>query len=430
MTVLSELLTVAALLSGLYALQHVLNRALAWCRLPDLLGGILAGALIGPGGLGIVAAAGTGGLPAWCGAVQWAGLLMLMLSTGASLAADTRRGSGGMVVPLLVAASLLALLLASRSAGLVAAIAPEMASLPPDAPPRTAYAWVLALAAVVTSVPFLAKIFLDTGLAGTAFARNVLISACALDLIIWALLPVAIAIRDSQAVAPSAIGVQVTRTLLAVIALAGVGLAACRYYVDTAAARRRINFRDAVVVIAFAALLGALGTRFGIGSVVSMTIAGLCVGRVRDHIAPTIAWIEGTTRKVFAPLFFCMVGLSIDLRHDADLPLTLAFLIWSSLLKIGCIAAGMGLTGTGGRQALHYAIAMNTRGGPGIVLAGVALSAGLIGNPTFFAFVMASVLTAIATERWIRHCNERWPGELTIPSVDTVSPATKSSIER
>ena len=63
------------------------------------------------------------------------------------------------------------------------------------------------------------------------------------------------------------------------------------------------------------------------------------------------------------------------------------------------IAARIGGAGWGG--ALDYGVAMNTRCGPGIVLASVAHAAGIIDDRMFTALVLA-ILTSLATGLWFR----------------------------
>jgi len=68
------------------------------------------------------------------------------------------------------------------------------------------------------------------------------------------------------------------------------------------------------------------------------------------------------------------------------------------------------LAGVGMGRALDYAVAMNTRGGPGIVLASVAHAAGIIDDRMFTALVLASILTSLATGIWFRWRLSRGPG--------------------
>jgi hypothetical protein len=45
---------------------------------------------------------------------------------------------------------------------------------------------------------------------------------------------------------------------------------------------------------------------------------------------------------------------------------------------------------------------MNTRGGPGIVLASVALAFNIISEPFFVALVLASIVTSLFSGIWLR----------------------------
>lgn len=60
---------------------------------------------------------------------------------------------------------------------------------------------------------------------------------------------------------------------------------------------------------------------------------------------------------------------------------------------------------------------MNTRGGPGIVLASVALAAGLIKERFYVTLVMAALLTSLASGMWIR----RPPRLVALPEIGALS---------
>jgi len=53
---------------------------------------------------------------------------------------------------------------------------------------------------------------------------------------------------------------------------------------------------------------------------------------------------------------------------------------------------------------------MNTRGGPGIVLASVAYGFGIIGGELFVTLTLAALITSLASGAWFRHLLRRgWP---------------------
>jgi Kef-type K+ transport system membrane component KefB len=61
------------------------------------------------------------------------------------------------------------------------------------------------------------------------------------------------------------------------------------------------------------------------------------------------------------------------------------------------------MAGFGGRDAVNLAMALNARGGPGIVLASVAFDAGII-NATFYTtLVLVAILTSQAAGAWLAY---------------------------
>jgi len=70
--------------------------------------------------------------------------------------------------------------------------------------------------------------------------------------------------------------------------------------------------------------------------------------------------------------------------------------------KLASVLVAARAAGAALGRALDYAVAMNTRGGPGIVLASVAHAAGIIDDRMFTALVLASILTSFATGLWFR----------------------------
>jgi Kef-type K+ transport system membrane component KefB len=60
------------------------------------------------------------------------------------------------------------------------------------------------------------------------------------------------------------------------------------------------------------------------------------------------------------------------------------------------------MAGETGRSALNLAVAMNARGGPGIVLASTAFGAGIIDARLYTTFVMLAVVTSLIAGTWLQ----------------------------
>jgi Kef-type K+ transport system membrane component KefB len=134
---------------------------------------------------------------------------------------------------------------------------------------------------------------------------------------------------------------------------------------------------------------------------IAALLAGYCVGHTRSSLSEGFSIIEKFGTNNLVPLYFAIVGMSVHIVRDFNLGLILSFIVWSSGLKIACVFLAAKLYFGESPQSVHYAVAMNTRGGPGIALAGLALSLGLIGQPTFLALIFASFITAGVTEAWL-----------------------------
>jgi Kef-type K+ transport system membrane component KefB len=63
---------------------------------------------------------------------------------------------------------------------------------------------------------------------------------------------------------------------------------------------------------------------------------------------------------------------------------------------------------------LGFGIAMNTRGGPGLVLAAASYSAGLVSITGFMALTLTSILTAVMTDLYLR--SELRNGRVPLPN--------------
>jgi Kef-type K+ transport system membrane component KefB len=395
-----QLLVSVGALAGLWIFTRLASNLFCKIKCPELLGAMLAGVIVGPGGLGLVDVVVHHGpqFGALLKSVYWMGLIALMFTTGTSLPTE---GDSKVrpAIAVLVGATLIAFILAFTTAGLISAnhSEPGISRTPQGI---LAYEIILAAAAVVTSVPFLSKIFQNVGLLNTHFAKRILVSACILDLILWNFVSLADAVRNSNVLsAYSAIKPLVlTGSFSALVIYYGPRLS--RIVVKRLIAVPSI-WRVTIFVLAFCGTVVGLGMPFGVNPMIAAILAGYCVGHLRAPISDELSIIEKYSNSTLVILYFAIVGLSVDIIRDGSLGLIIGFLVWSSILKIACIFFAAKLYFGDSALSIHYAVTMNTRGGPGIALAGLALGAGLIGQPTFLALIFASFATAGVTEAWL-----------------------------
>ena len=77
------------------------------------------------------------------------------------------------------------------------------------------------------------------------------------------------------------------------------------------------------------------------------------------------------------------------------------FLVFACAVKTASVYLGARIARETPTSALNLAVAMNARGGPGIVLASVALTAGIINREFYAALVLLVILTSLAAGTWL-----------------------------
>jgi len=106
--------------------------------------------------------------------------------------------------------------------------------------------------------------------------------------------------------------------------------------------------------------------------------------------------MSGITRGFLAPIFFVSVGFHLDFSAVSSVPGFVVVLIVvalaSKLIGAGIPAIWMGLTR---RQSLMVGVGMSGRGAVELVVAGIALEAGLFLQPTPTPAIVDSLFSAI-----------------------------------
>ena len=97
----------------------------------------------------------------------------------------------------------------------------------------------------------------------------------------------------------------------------------------------------------------------------------------------------------FAPLYFVSIGLKANFAANFDLPLVLLVLAVACVGKIGGAGLGARLGGMNLRESVAVGFGMNARGAMEIILASVALEAGLIDKRVFVALVIMAMVTSM-----------------------------------
>jgi Kef-type K+ transport system membrane component KefB len=445
----AEVAHVLLALVVLLAAAHLGGYLFARMRQPQVIGEILAGLVLGPTVLGEIAP----GAQKWLlpadgatgevlGAFYEIGLLLLVYLTGAEL--RSRRRDRGRRTIGFVAVSGLVLPFGFGLA--IAHVAGTHGLIGPDGTPTT-LALIFGMAVAVTSVPVISRILMDLGILRTLFARIVLAVAVVEDVLLYVILAIVLGI--AQAHAGDAYGLWaslgVTSLAWAVVYFSAVPLVflALLLWVGPRVFRGLAKFRGNVLeersplafrlVVVFLLCVGCTG--LGIDPIFGALVAGMCTSVPTPAPTPTptpatltltlepasalasasasaagragarAAESEETLRRVsmglFVPVYFAIVGVKLDLVRHFDPLFFLWFFVLACLVKSLSVWLGARAAGESNRAATNLAVAMNARGGPGIVLASVAFGAHIISESFFTSLVLLSIVSSQIAGYWL-----------------------------
>lgn len=382
------------------------GKAAAKFRIPRVAGEIIGGLLAGPTVLGhffpeayAAVFQGFASEGPVLSAFYWLGLIFLMFTSGyetdlSDFGSDRKiivwLIAGSTVIPLVLGYYLSDLWFADRYIGV--------------ADNRIVFNLVFAIAAAVTSIPVISKIFLDLGLIRHRYARIILSTAAIQDLFLWVLLSIAGSILANRDIVAAQLALHVAVTAF-MFAFAMV-LAPRLGRLSPIKKARIFSYDSMYFILCFLCIY--LGSLFGINIMYTAFVAGMIFKNIRhEEAVGAHAKVRDVCLAFFTPVYFAIVGLRIHISGDFDIPFFLGFMILVSALEIvGCVAA-MRLIRVGWLTSFNLGIAMNARGGPGIVLATVTYDMGVISYEFFCVLIFTTLMTSAAAGWWIDYINRK-----------------------
>jgi Kef-type K+ transport system membrane component KefB len=133
-------------------------------------------------------------------------------------------------------------------------------------------------------------------------------------------------------------------------------------------------------------------------------LAGIVIGLMpNEKFEKEKNHIKAIGLAFFIPVYFAIVGLKLDLIHSFEIGFFLWFLLFSSAFEITGTMIAAKLIKKDWLSSFNLGVAMNTRGGPGIVLATVVFDLGIINETFFVTLVLAAIVTSLAAGCWFKY---------------------------
>lgn len=334
--------------------------------------------------------------------VAWLGILFLLLETGLEIdfsIAWRQRGNAfviaitDIIVPIIVAFTAVVFLPAGYMV---------------DPAQRLIFSLFMATVMTISALPVSARVLHDLKLLKTDLGFLVMSALTVNDIVGWVLFTIIIGIFTTATVSVGPILFIFAATVgFAVLALT-LGRRMSNRLLDAVTSR---NFPEPgtslTITVVLGLMFGAFTQKLGIHALFGFLIAGIIVGEARSLSEQTRSVISQMVHSLFVPLFFANIGLKLDFAASFDLFLvTLMCVVGIGGRYLGAwIGVTLRKVPVANRDMI--AIAHTPGGMMEIVVALLALEAGLITSVVFVAIVFSAVFSSVLMGPWMARSMKR-----------------------
>jgi len=252
----------------------------------------------------------------------------------------------------------------------------------------------VAAAFVATSAGITARVLQELGVLQRQESRVILGAAVIDDILAMLLLGIVTALQAGEAIDVGQLALIVGEAVGFVLAIGLLGTRIAR-----ASTRRALPFSvGSPLSLALALCLGLafLSTKFGLAAIIGAFLAGMLASET-----PQREELEHQTQPLLAlmtPFFFVLTGAKIELAQLADTNTLLALATITAIALVSKLAGGfLGALALGRRSATIVGVGMMPRGEVGVVIASLGLAAGVFSARTYALIVAMSLLTSVIT---------------------------------
>ena len=264
---------------------------------------------------------------------------------------------------------------------------------------KISFGLVFTIGVAITSIPVISKIFFDMGIMNTHFSNTVLTVPTFQDLLLWILLNAATRIATA--------GELRLVDMIGVVAIT-LGLFAVVKVISDHTKPREQHLKPITFYsVSFVILLLVCAGLYTVG--INIMYAAFLVGYVVKAVAGVDTRIKNAMDSLgnfafsfFIPIYVALVGIQLNLLHNFSfLRFAIFFVIAFGLEGIGTFLM-LQFTDLRDAVKVNFAITMNARGGPGIVLATVAYSYQIISVEFFTVLILTTMLSSLIAGYWLR----------------------------
>lgn len=263
---------------------------------------------------------------------------------------------------------------------------------------------MIATALAATSIAISVQVLTEFGKIKSKEARLIIGAAIVDDILAIAVLSVVTSLAASEGGVSDIDVTEVIVTILQVLGFFAAMLIASIFVIPRLVTPRLWKAKGSVEGIATASFFGAaaLAGSIGLSPIVGAFAVGMALSTTK-----VIEKVENFINKIgliFAPLFFAIIGAQVDFRAVNVEVLMLSGVIVAVAVAtklFGCgIPAWLFLKDR--TRGMRVGIGMISRGEVGLIVAGIAVSSGILAGEVYSTIIIMVAITTIITPLWLK----------------------------
>jgi Kef-type K+ transport system membrane component KefB/nucleotide-binding universal stress UspA family protein len=363
-------------------------------RQPEVLGQLFAGFLLGPSVFGALLPGvyhflfSNAGVGTALSLFSWVGAILLLLMAGIEvdlgiLRQEARPGAFAAafaIIPSVVAGTIFARLAFGAASG-----------------------FFLGIVLSVTGMTVIAKILMERGEMRRRFAQVILAAGITSELLVWLMVSVVSSSRQGSPLQAAAISSAYAIGFFLVMITVGRRFMfwVMRRVADLAPiADGQLSL---VLLLTFAA--AAITQALGLHALLGAFVVGVVLTQSPRADFRLRTSLSGLTSGLFAPIFFVLAGMRIDifqLRSLSAIGTVLLLLLVANGVKIGLAALGARLGGLRTVEAGLVGVGLSFKGGTDVIVAIVGRELGLLTGAAFTMYAVVALLTVMVLPIFMR----------------------------
>lgn len=259
---------------------------------------------------------------------------------------------------------------------------------------RVVLALFIGTAIAISSLPVIAKILMDLKLFKTQIGFIIIASAMLNDLIGWFIFSIILGM-----IGANTHGFSFSETMIYSISFIAFLLLIGRRLFNKIIPVIQNNLSFPGSILNFILILGFLSAAFteylGVHAILGAFIMGIALGDSTHLSERTREIIHQFITNIFAPLFFVSIGMKANFITNFNLGIVIVLLALAFIGKVAGCSIGARMGGLKKNESLAVGAGMSSSGAMGIIIGLIALQFRLINEEVFVGLVIMALFTSI-----------------------------------